>query len=161
MVIIVTGAAGFIGYHVTRALLARGEQILGVDNLNSYYDPGLKQARIAALEEEFGNAFAFRRLDFADTAELSSVVQGMNLDRLVHLGAQVGVRYGLKNPEAYVRSNVVGHLNILELARDRELKHLVYASSSSVYGSNSSLPFRVEDRTDADLTLRGDQKADE
>ena len=162
MVIVVTGAAGFIGYHVSRALLARGEQILGVDNLNSYYDPALKQARITALKDEFGNAFAFHRADFADAVELSSLVQGVTFERLVHLGAQAGVRYGLENPEAYVRSNLVGHLNILELARHRELKHLVYASSSSVYGSNSSLPFRVEDRTDRPLSLyAATKKADE
>ncbi|MBA3511195.1 NAD-dependent epimerase/dehydratase family protein [Sphingomonas sp.] len=162
MVIFVTGAAGFIGYHVSKALLARGEQILGVDNLNPYYDPGLKQARIAALEEEFGNAFTFLRADFADSAELASVVEGVDFERLVHLGAQVGVRYGLVNPASYVRSNGVGHLNILELARHRELKHLVYASSSSVYGSNTSLPFRVEDRTDRPISLyAATKKADE
>ncbi|MGI8981432.1 MAG: SDR family NAD(P)-dependent oxidoreductase [Pirellulaceae bacterium] len=96
MVIIVTGAAGFIGYHVAKALLARGEQVRGVDNLNSYYDPGLKQARITALEEEFGNAFAFRRADFAESAELDSVVQGVDFGSLVHLGAQAGVRYGCR-----------------------------------------------------------------
>jgi len=162
MVIVVTGAAGFIGYHVTRALLARGEQVLGVDNFSSYYDPGLKQARVNAIEKEFGNAFAFHRADFAEPAELAAVVQDVDFARLVHLGAQVGVRYGLQNPASYVRSNVVGHLNILELARHRKLRHLVYASSSSVYGSNSSLPFRLEDRTDRPLSLyAATKKADE
>ena len=162
MAIVVTGAAGFIGYHVSRALLARGEQVLGIDNLNDYYDPKLKQARIAALEQEFGKAFAFQRADFADAAELSGAVDGVEFEKILHLGAQVGVRYGLKNPLSYAQSNVVGHLNILELARERELKHLVYASSSSVYGSNTSLPFRVEDRTDRPISLyAATKKADE
>src|SRR5688572_25915954 len=129
MIIVVTGAAGFIGYHVSRALLARGESVLGIDNLNSYYDPKLKQARIAALEQEFGKAFAFHRADFADADALSAVVEGVQFEKIVHLGAQVGVRYGLKNPRSYAQSNVIGHLNMLELARERELKHLVYASS--------------------------------
>ena len=162
MVILVTGAAGFIGYHVSKALLARGEQILGIDNLNSYYDPKLKQARVVVLEQEFGKAFAFHKVDFADTDELSATVQGVKFEKIVHLGAQAGVRYALKNPQSYARSNVVGHLNILELARERQLKHLVYASSSSVYGSNSSLPFRVEDRTDRPISLyAATKKADE
>jgi UDP-glucuronate 4-epimerase len=162
MVIVVTGAAGFIGYHVSRTLLARGEQILGIDNLNSYYDPKLKQARIDALAQEFGKAFAFHRADFAEADELSAVVEGVEFEKIVHLGAQVGVRYGLKNPLSYARSNIVGHLNMLELARERELKHLVYASSSSVYGANTSLPFRVEDRTDRPISLyAATKKADE
>src|SRR5688500_19623636 len=112
MVIVVTGAAGFIGYHVARALLGRGEQVVGIDNLNPYYDPKLKQARIAALKQEFGKAFAFHKADFADTDELSTAVGGVAFDKIVHLGAQAGVRYGLKNPPSYVRSNVVGQLNI-------------------------------------------------
>ena len=153
MVIVVTGAAGFIGYHVARALLARGDRVLGLDNLNPYYDPTLKQARVAELEKEFGGAFSFRRADFAEREALAAAIEGVEFDRLVHLGAQAGVRYGLENPETYVRSNVAGQLNILELARHRKLGHLVYASSSSVYGSNSSLPFRLEDRTDRPLSL--------
>ena len=162
MVIVVTGAAGFIGFHVSKALLARGEHVLGIDNLNAYYDPKLKQARVGALEQEFGQAFAFHRADFADADELSAVVEGVEFEKVVHLGAQVGVRYGLKNPLSYARSNVVGHLNMLELARERQLKHLVYASSSSVYGSNTSLPFRVEDRTDRPISLyAATKKADE
>ena len=162
MVIVVTGAAGFIGFHLSKALLARGEQVLGIDNLNDYYDPKLKQTRVAALEQEFGKAFLFHRVDFAEAAALSAAVEGWQFEKLVHLGAQVGVRYGLKNPQSYVQSNLVGHLNILELARDRGLKHLVYASSSSVYGSNRSLPFRVEDRTDRPISLyAATKKADE
>ena len=162
MVIVVTGAAGFIGYHVSKALLARGEQVFGIDNLNDYYDPKLKQARIGALEQEFGKAFAFHKVDFADVGQLSAAFEGVKFDNIVHLGAQVGVRYGLKNPQSYARSNVVGHLNTLELARKRGLRHLVYASSSSVYGSNSSLPFRVEDRTDRPISLyAATKKADE
>ena len=162
MVIVVTGAAGFIGFHLSKALLARGEQVLGIDNLNDYYDPKLKLTRVAALEQEFGKAFLFHRVDFAEAAALSAAVEGWQFEKLVHLGAQVGVRYGLKNPQSYVQSNLVGHLNILELARDRGLKHLVYASSSSVYGSNRSLPFRVEDRTDRPISLyAATKKADE
>ena len=162
MVTVVTGAAGFIGNHVSRALLARGDRVLGIDNLNDYYDPALKKARVAALQDEFGSAFAFKRVDFADADELAAAVQDAEFEKLVHLGAQVGVRYGLENPAAYARSNVVGHLNILELARERQLKHLVYASSSSVYGANASLPFRVEDRTDRPLSLyAATKKADE
>lgn len=162
MAILVTGAAGFIGFHTSHALLARGEEVIGTDNLNPYYDPHLKQARVAALEEEFGNAFRFQCLDFADAAALASAVDKADFDRIVHFGAQAGVRFSLENPAAYVQSNLVGHVNMLELARSREPRHLVYASSSSVYGANTSLPFRVEDRTDRPISLYGaTKKADE
>ncbi len=153
MAILVTGAAGFIGFHTARALLARGERIMGIDNLNSYYDPALKQARLDVLSGEFGNAFEFQRVDFADSAALAAALDGVEFDRILHLGAQAGVRYSLENPGAYVQSNLVGHLNLLELARARKSSHLVYASSSSVYGGNTSLPFRVEDRTDRPVSL--------
>ncbi|HUE78773.1 MAG TPA: NAD-dependent epimerase/dehydratase family protein [Sphingomicrobium sp.] len=162
MAILVTGAAGFIGFHTSRQLLACGEQVIGIDNLNPYYDPRLKQARVAALQDEFGSAFTFNRVDFADASALDAAVQGADLDRIVHLGAQVGVRYSLEDPAAYVRANLVGHANLLELARSRQSAHMVYASSSSVYGGNTQLPFRVEDRADRPMSLyAATKKADE
>lgn len=162
MAILVTGAAGFIGFHTARALLARGEQVVGIDNLNDYYDPALKQARLDELAREHGVAFDFRRCDFADAGALAQALDGVEFDRIVHLGAQVGVRYSLENPAAYAQSNLVGHLNLLEFARTRRPGHLVYASSSSVYGANTRLPFRVEDRTDRPVSLyAATKRADE
>ena len=162
MGILVTGAAGFIGSCTARALLDRGEQVLGIDNLNAYYDPSLKQARLKRLSDEFGDAFAFRKVDFADTDALQEATRDADFDRIVHLGAQAGVRYSIENPLAYVHSNLVGHVNMLELARHRRSSHFVYASSSSVYGGNKSLPFRVEDRVDHPLSLyAASKKADE
>ena len=152
MTVIVTGAAGFIGMHVADALLARGETVFGIDECNAYYDPALKAARLAYLRDRHGAAFTFAKLDFADTPALDAAVAGLDIDRIVHLGAQAGVRYSIENPMAYARANLVGHLNILELARARQVRHLVYASSSSVYGGNDSVPFRVEDRTDRPLS---------
>ncbi|HEY6047694.1 MAG TPA: GDP-mannose 4,6-dehydratase [Sphingomicrobium sp.] len=160
MAVLVTGAAGFIGAATSRALLERGEDVVGIDNLNDYYDPRLKQARLARLQQQFGNRFRFERLDFSDASALASLAE--DFDRIVHLGAQAGVRYSLENPGAYVQSNLVGHMNMLELARARQPRHMVYASSSSVYGSNKSLPFRVEDRVDHPLSLyAATKKADE
>ncbi|MES3094274.1 NAD-dependent epimerase/dehydratase family protein [Sphingomonas aerolata] len=153
MTVIVTGAAGFIGMHVADALLARGETVFGIDECNAYYDPALKAARLAYLRDRHGAAFTFAKLDFSDTPALDAAVAGLDIDRIVHLGAQAGVRYSIENPMAYARANLVGHLNILELARARQVRHLVYASSSSVYGGNDSVPFRVEDRTDRPLSL--------
>ncbi len=153
MSFLITGAAGFIGSATARALLARGETVLGIDNLNSYYDPALKQARLDALSRDFGDRFRFERLDFSDAAALGELAGRSEFDRIVHLGAQAGVRYSLENPAAYFQSNLVGHGNLLELARQRRSNHFVYASSSSVYGSNKSLPFRVEDRVDHPLSL--------
>ena len=153
MSVLVTGVAGFIGSATARALLARGDSVLGIDNLNSYYDPSLKQARLDGLSREFGDRFRFERLDFSDAAALADLSRGAEFDRIVHLGAQAGVRYSLENPAAYFQSNLVGHGNLLELARARRSSHFVYASSSSVYGSNKSLPFRVEDRVDHPLSL--------
>src|SRR5690348_214022 len=162
MAVLVTGAAGFIGAATSRALLERGDEVFGIDNLNSYYDPALKQARLNKLFDEFGARFRFERVDFADATQLQSAVEDAPFDTILHLGAQAGVRYGLENPEAYVQSNLVGHCNMLELARAREPKHLVYASSSSVYGGNKSLPFRVQDRVDHPLSLyAATKKADE
>jgi len=162
MTILVTGAAGFIGFHVARRLLAAGEQVLGIDNLNDYYPVQLKRDRIAELEREHGGAFRFVRCDFADRDALAEALAGAEIGAIVHLGAQAGVRYSLENPYAYVQANLVGHLNILEVARARRVRHLVYASSSSVYGGNKTLPFRVEDRVDHPLSLyAATKKADE
>jgi UDP-glucuronate 4-epimerase len=162
MAVLVTGAAGFIGAATSRALLGRGDEVVGIDNLNAYYDPALKQARLDALQRDFGERFRFERLDFADNESLTSFTDGIDIEGIVHLGAQAGVRYSLENPQAYVQSNLVGHANMLELARARRVRHMVYASSSSVYGGNKGLPFRVEDRVDHPLSLyAATKKADE
>ena len=162
MAVLVTGVAGFIGAATARALLERGDEVVGIDNLNDYYDPRLKQARLTKLQQQFGNRFRFERVDFADATALKSFTDTTDIDGIVHLGAQAGVRYSLENPQAYVHSNLVGHLNMLELARARQPRHMVYASSSSVYGGNKSLPFRVEDRVDHPLSLyAATKKADE
>ncbi|MFS0738536.1 NAD-dependent epimerase/dehydratase family protein [Sphingomonas sp. 1P06PA] len=162
MRVLVTGAAGFIGYHLSRRLTARGDEVIGIDNVNDYYDPRLKRDRIADLAARAGNAFRFVEVDFADDAALDSALADERFDRVVHLGAQAGVRYSIENPRAYVRSNLVGHVNLLEVARHRGLDHMVYASSSSVYGGNETLPFRVEDRVDHPLSLyAATKKADE
>jgi len=162
MAALVTGAAGFIGAATARALLERGDEVVGIDNLNDYYDPALKRARLDRLSRQYGNRFRFERVDFADAAELTRVTDEIELDNIVHLGAQAGVRYSLENPGAYVQANLVGHCNMLELARARRPRHMVYASSSSVYGGNKSLPFRVEDRVDHPLSLyAATKKADE
>ena len=153
MAVLVTGAAGFIGSYTARALLERGDEVVGIDNLNDYYDPALKQARLDNLQRQYGNRFRFQRADFADADALKRLADAHAFDAIVHLGAQAGVRYSIQHPEAYVRSNLVGHCNMLELARHRQVRHFVYASSSSVYGGNKSLPFRVEDRVDHPLSL--------
>lgn len=161
MTIIVTGAAGFIGFHVSRRLLARGETVIGLDNVNDYYSIDLKRARLAELGRSH-DRFDFLEADFADYSKLTGALGDRTFDRIVHLGAQAGVRYSIENPHAYVQSNLVGHLNLLELARHRQIGHLVYASSSSVYGGNDTLPFRVEDRVDHPLSLyAATKKADE
>ena len=162
MAVLVTGAAGFIGAATSRALLERGDDVVGIDSLNDYYDPGLKQARLTKLQQQFGNRFRFERLDFADADALKTFTDTIDIDGIVHLGAQAGVRYSLENPMAYVQSNLVGHCNLLEIARHRQARHMVYASSSSVYGGNKSLPFRVEDRVDHPLSMyAATKKADE
>ena len=162
MTILVTGAAGFIGMHVSLRLLARGERVIGIDNLNDYYPVQLKRDRIAAVDAAGGERYRFLRCDFADHAGLEQVLADEAFDRIVHLGAQAGVRYSIDHPRAYAQSNLVGHLNLLELARHRGTAHMVYASSSSVYGGNATLPFRVEDRVDHPLSLyAATKKADE
>lgn len=162
MTILVTGAAGFIGMAVADRLLADGRAVIGIDNLNDYYQVSLKRDRIAALEQRHGKLFTFAELDFADMPALQALLADHPIEAIVHLGAQAGVRYSLINPHAYVRSNLAGHVNMLELARERRVRHLVYASSSSVYGGNESLPFRVEDRTDHPVSLyAATKRADE
>ena len=162
MTVLVTGAAGFIGAATARALLDRGDQVVGIDNLNAYYDPALKRARIERLSADFGEDFRFDQVDFADAGALEELGRSSDFDRIIHLGAQAGVRYSLENPGAYVQSNLVGHCNMLELARQRRSRHFVYASSSSVYGGNKNLPFRVEDRVDHPLSLyAATKKSDE
>jgi UDP-glucuronate 4-epimerase len=153
MTILLTGAAGFIGYHVSTALLARGEQIIGVDNVNDYYDVRLKQARLRRLGAR--PAFQFHQADIADRAAMADIVAAHPaITRIVHLAAQAGVRYSITEPFAYASSNLLGHLVILELARNlRHLQHLVYASSSSVYGANRKLPFSESDRVETPLSL--------
>ena len=161
MKILVTGAAGFIGHHVGARLLARGDQVVGIDNFNDYYSVALKRDREAKLRREY-DGFSLLEVDFADEAALARALNGVEFDRVVHLGAQAGVRYSIENPRAYVRSNLVGHVNMMEVARHRAVAHLVYASSSSVYGGNDTLPFRVEDRVDHPLSLyAATKKADE
>ncbi|WP_338244562.1 NAD-dependent epimerase/dehydratase family protein [Aurantiacibacter hainanensis] len=161
MQVLLTGAAGFIGAALAERLLARGDNVIGFDNLNDYYDPALKHARLARLQEKGGD-FTFEKLDFADMDAVTRALEGKTIDRIVHLGAQAGVRYSLENPAAYVQSNLVGHANMLELARHRDVEHMVYASSSSVYGGNDKVPFSVDDRTDHPVSLyAATKKADE
>lgn len=160
MSILVTGAAGFIGSYVSRALLARGETVLGVDNLNPYYPVSLKKARLEPLNTEA--AFTFREVDIADDKALTDAAKDAGVTAIVHLAAQAGVRHSIEAPFDYGRANLSGHLNILELARALRVKHLVYASSSSVYGANKEVPFSEAHRTDAPASLYGaTKKADE
>jgi UDP-glucuronate 4-epimerase len=162
MTTLITGSAGFIGMHTAERLLGRGGRVVGVDCVNDYYDPRLKEDRVRRLQEAYGHRFTFLRVDFADMPALETALKGHEFDRIVHLGAQAGVRYSIENPHAYVRANLVGHLNLLEVARHRNVAHMVYASSSSVYGGNTNLPFRVEDRVDHPLSLyAATKKADE
>jgi len=162
MRVLVTGAAGFIGHTLARRLLARGDAVIGIDDMNAYYQVSLKEDRVADLRAAGGERFAFHRQDFADMAALEALLAGAAFDRIVHLGAQAGVRYSIDNPHAYVQANLVGHLNLLELARHRGVEHMVYASSSSVYGGNSKLPFAVEDRADHPVSLyAATKRADE
>ncbi|MCH2486953.1 MAG: GDP-mannose 4,6-dehydratase [Erythrobacter sp.] len=162
MTVLVTGAAGFIGSAVAEALCARGERVIGLDNFNAYYTPHLKRDRIARVKNAVGDAFELLEGDFADANALDRLLDDREFDRIVHLGAQPGVRYSLENPRAYVEANVMGHLNLLEIARHRQIAHMVYASSSSVYGGNDKVPFSVEDRVDHPYSLyAATKKADE
>ena len=149
--VLVTGAAGFIGSHVSHRLLDQGRQVVGLDNLNDYYDPNLKLARLARLQAREG--FSFERLDLADGEALAALFARGAFDGVIHLAAQAGVRYSLKNPGAYVQANLVGFANILEGCRHHGVKHLVFASSSSVYGANTRVPFSVHDNVDHPMSF--------
>ncbi|MBC7804195.1 MAG: NAD-dependent epimerase/dehydratase family protein [Candidatus Parcubacteria bacterium] len=151
MKLLVTGAAGFIGMHSCLRLLGRDHEVLGIDSLNAYYDPALKRARLAELTRR--PKFSFERLDICDTAALAAVFESHRFDAVLHLAAQAGVRYSLENPMAYVNSNVAGFLNILEGCRKSSVAHLCYASSSSVYGGNTELPFREEHQVDRPVSI--------
>lgn len=151
MKILLTGAAGFIGMHAAERLLARGDEVVGVDDLNDYYAVSLKQARLARLAPHPG--FRFVRLDIADTEAVEALFAAESFDAVIHLAAQAGVRYSLQNPQAYVRSNLVGFANILEGCRRQPPRHLVYASSSSVYGGNKKVPFAETDFVDCPVSL--------
>ncbi|MEY4325559.1 MAG: hypothetical protein RIS24_1730 [Verrucomicrobiota bacterium] len=151
MKILVTGAAGFIGFHTCEMLLGRGDEVVGLDNLNDYYDVGLKEARLARLSGRPG--FRFHRLDLSDRAGMEALFDQEKPQRVIHLAAQAGVRYSIQNPHAYVDSNLVGFMNILEGCRHHGVGHLVYASSSSVYGANTTMPFSVHHTVDHPLSL--------
>ncbi len=151
MKILVTGAAGFIGMHTSERLLARGDEVVGLDNLNDYYDPTLKEARLARLTPNKG--FRFVKMDVADRAGMERLFAEEKFDRVIHLAAQAGVRYSLQNPHAYVDSNLVGFINILEGCRHSKVQHLTYASSSSVYGGNTKMPFSEHDSVDHPVSL--------
>jgi UDP-glucuronate 4-epimerase len=154
--VLVTGAAGFIGFYVARRLLQEGRAVVGIDNLNAYYDPKLKQARLAELGKLSG--FRFVKLDLADRAGMASLFAEHRFPHVVHLAAQAGVRYSLTDPNAYVDANLVGFTNVLEGCRHNGCRHLLYASSSSVYGGNSKMPFSVHDNVDHPLSLYGATK---
>lgn len=151
MKVLVTGAAGFIGMHVSQILLARGDQVVGLDNLNDYYDPTLKQARLARLQGKPG--FEFVQMDVADRPGIAELFARHRFDRVVHLAAQAGVRYSLVNPHAYIDANIVGFTNILEGCRHNGVQHLAYASSSSVYGGNTLMPFSEHHGVDHPVSL--------
>ena len=147
---LVTGAAGFIGFHVSQRLLAAGHQVVGIDNLNDYYDISLKQARLDQLSSV---NFQFVKMDLADTLAMAALFAEQKFDRVIHLAAQAGVRYSLENPHAYAQANLVGHLNVLEGCRHNKVQHLLYASSSSVYGLNRKMPFSTDDSVDHPVSL--------
>lgn len=158
--ILVTGAAGFIGMHVAKKLLDAGHAVIGIDNINDYYDVNLKYDRLAQLEKY--PQFSFSKLNIADSNLVNNLFLSENIHQVVHLAAQAGVRYSLINPNAYVESNLVGFVNILETCRHHEIKHLVYASSSSVYGANTKIPFSESDNVDHPVSLyAATKKSDE
>jgi UDP-glucuronate 4-epimerase len=148
---LVTGAVGFIGYHVIKKLCQQGHHVVGIDNINNYYDINLKQARLADLVPLA--SFQFIQLDISDRQGMADLFVNQQFDQVIHLAAQAGVRYSIENPMAYADSNVIGHLNILEGCRHNKVQHLVYASSSSVYGLNSKVPFATSDSVDHPISL--------
>ncbi len=149
--LLVTGAAGFIGFHTAKLLLERGDEVVGLDNLNAYYDPTLKHSRLEILQDY--EAFEFVKADLADREAMDALFSTGNFQRVVHLGAQAGVRYSIENPHAYVHSNLVGFLQVIEGCRNYEIEHLVYASTSSVYGANTRMPFSEQQGVDHPMTL--------
>jgi UDP-glucuronate 4-epimerase len=148
---LVTGAAGFIGFHTAKQLLEAGHEVIGLDNLNDYYDPGMKRARLAELEPQ--SRFEFHRLDLVESRAIMELIVDNQLDRVIHLAAQAGVRYSIDNPQAYVQSNIVGFLNILEACKEAKIPHLTYASSSSVYGANTRIPFSSKHCVDHPMSM--------
>ena len=156
MTLLVTGAAGFVGFHTAKALLDRGDTVVGLDNFNDYYDVSLKDAR-AAILDEYAH-FDMVRIDLGDREAMEALFAKHRFDKVVHLAAQAGVRYSIENPHAYIHSNIVGTLNVLEGCRHNDVKHLVYASSSSVYGANTAMPFSVHQNVDHPLALYGATK---
>ncbi len=152
MKLLVTGTAGFIGFHMARRLLSEGMDVTGLDNMNDYYDVSLKEARNRILENEY-EGYVLHRIDLADAERMQKLFEEGNFDYVIHLAAQAGVRYSIDNPRAYIDSNIVGFLNILEGCRNNGVKHLVYASSSSVYGMNTQIPFSVHDNVDHPVSL--------
>lgn len=154
MKILVTGAAGFIGYHVTLQLLARGDEVVGLDNMNNYYDVSLKESRLNNIKNsKNANAFTFLQADISDRIAIEEIFKKQKFNKVINLAAQAGVRYSLENPHAYIESNIIGFTNMLEGCRHNNVEHLVYASSSSVYGANESMPFSVHDNVDHPLSL--------
>lgn len=148
---LVTGCAGFIGFHVSQALLGRGEKVIGIDNLNSYYDVSLKKTRLQILKKH--SRFAFRKIDIAERNQLTKIFKQNKITRVCHLAAQAGVRYSFTHPEAYIRSNEVGFFNVIHEAALKRVRNFVYASSSSVYGGNTKMPFSIKDQVDQPLSL--------
>ncbi len=154
MKVLVTGAAGFIGFHVIQVLLSRGDTVVGIDNINDYYDVNLKQARLETITSNaLSENFTFIKMNIADRANMELLFSTEKFDRIIHLAAQAGVRYSIENPHAYIESNIVGFTNIIEGCRHNQVQHLVYASSSSVYGSNETTPFAVTDNVDHPVSL--------
>lgn len=156
MKILVTGSAGFVGYHLSTRLIESGFDVVGIDNLNDYYDPILKENRLANLQEQEG--FSFYRIDLSDTARINQLFEEHQFDVVINLAAQAGVRYSLENPLAYINTNIVGFTNILEACRHNDIKHLIYASSSSVYGANTKMPFSVHDNVNHPVSLYASTK---
>src|SRR5690606_21289959 len=146
-----TGAAGFIGFHLSRRLCEKGLSVIGLDNLNDYYDPNLKHSRLSLLQKL--PTFSFEQIDLIDRVELNAIFQKYDIDCVINLAAQAGVRYSLINPHAYLQSNLEGFLNILEACRHNNTRHLIYASSSSVYGANKLMPFSVHHNVDHPISL--------
>ncbi|MEQ2025046.1 NAD-dependent epimerase [Xenorhabdus szentirmaii] len=150
MKFLVTGVAGFIGFHVSKRLLDAGHKVVGIDNLNDYYDVSLKEARLKLIQ--YPN-FVFKKMELADYSEITTLFTDENFDRVIHLGAQAGVRYSIEKPHVYAEANLIGHLNILECCRHNKIQHLLYASSSSVYGLNRKMPFSTDDSVDHPVSL--------